>query len=117
LNTYEALIIFPSQLRDDELKVAVERVEKEIDRAEGVRVGTEVAGKRSFARPMQKRDSGVYVRIGFSMNPAAMAGFRARLKLQESIFRVQVTRVDEPLKEPVRVAVVGDDGRPESMEG
>jgi small subunit ribosomal protein S6 len=111
LNKYEALIIFPSQLKDEELKPAIERVEKEIDRAEGVRIGTEVAGKRGFARTMQKRDSGIYVRFGFEMNPAAMAGFRARLKLQETIFRSQVIRVEEPLVLPERRQVedVSDD--------
>lgn len=116
MNTYEALIIFPSQLKDDELKAALERVEKEIDRAEGQRVGTDVVGKRMFARTMQKKDSGVYVRMGFEMNPAAVAGFRARLKLQESIFRAQITRVEDPLVVPAR-RDGGADEDPVAAEG
>lgn len=116
MNTYEALIIFPSQLKDDELNAAVERVEKEIDRAEGRRIGTEVVGKRMFARTMQKKDSGVYVRMGFEMTPSAVAGFRARLKLQETIFRAQVTRVEEPLAVPAR-GRPDSEGDPNSVEG
>lgn len=105
MNKYEALIILPSQLKDDEVKAAVERVEKEIGRAEGILIGTEMGGKRGFARTMQKRDSGIYVRFGFEMAPAAMVGFRARLNLQENIFRFQIIRVEVPLVLPERKPV------------
>ena len=63
----------------------------------GVAVGdvVEVVGKRTFARPMQKRDHGVFARIRFELPPANLATLRERYRLIEDLFRVQILAVDE----------------------
>jgi ribosomal protein S6 len=84
-------------MKDEELKTEVERVEKEITRLNGRMVGTELIGRRSFARTMQKKEAGVYARLGFEMDPAATSALLARFRLNEGIFRIQLTRVKEPM--------------------
>ena len=58
-------------------------------------VTTEVLGKRTFARPMQKRDNGVYVKIRFELDPNQVAALLGRYHLAEDVFRVQILAVDD----------------------
>lgn len=94
MNTYDALVIFPSQLKDEELDKALDRLKKEVARAGGEVTGSRLIGRRSFTRPLNKKDAGVYIRLGVQMPPDAMTGFLARVKLQEEVFRMQITRVE-----------------------
>ena len=93
MNTYEALLIFPSQLKEEQVDAAVERIHKEVARAHGEVAGTRFLGRRGFARTMNKREAGVYVRMGLRLDPATVDGLRARLRLVEDLFRTQLTRV------------------------
>ena len=95
LNTYEGLLIFADTLKDEELTEALGRVEAEITRQDGSVLGSKKLGRRSFARPMKKRESGTYVRMVLSLDPAKVAPLMARLKLSEDVFRVQLTCGDE----------------------
>jgi len=70
-------------------------VRGEITRLSGKVVSTDVLGKRSFARPMHKRDSGVYVKIRFELDPRHVADLKKRYRLLEDLFRVQILAVDE----------------------
>ena len=58
-------------------------------------LSTDVLGKKSFARPMRKRDSGVYVKIRFELDPAQVSTLVGRYLLVEDVFRVQILAVDE----------------------
>jgi small subunit ribosomal protein S6 len=100
LNTYEALIVVPVSLRDEELDKALEAIREELERAGGRVDRHEVIGKRSFARPMKKRDSGQYVRFAFAMAPDRLEPLHRRFNLNESILRVQITRRDRKDREP-----------------
>ena len=92
---YEATYIFAGTAKDEILDKLVERMRGEITRLGGTVQNTEVVGKRNFARPMQKRDHGVFVRIRFEVAPAQIATLRERYHLIEDLFRVQVLAVDE----------------------
>jgi small subunit ribosomal protein S6 len=95
LRKYDGLYIFVGAAKDEMLDKTVEKMRGEITRLSGVIVNTEVLGKRSFARPMQKRDHGTYVRIRFELDPAALGTLRERYHLIEDLFRVQILSVDE----------------------
>lgn len=101
LKTYEGLFIFSSSLKEEALQEVLKRVREEITKLKGDVKEPELLGKRMFARPMKKRESGQYVRINFGMDPERIAGLRARFKLIEDIFRVQIMRVDERKSVPV----------------
>ena len=92
---YEATYILAGTAKDEILDKLVERMRGEITRLGGTAQNTEVVGKRNFARPMQKRDHGVFVRVRFEMEPSQIATLRERYHLIEDLFRVQVLAVDE----------------------
>ena len=52
-------------------------------------------GKRAFARPMKKRDNGVYVKVRFELDPLKIKELVARYRLVEEVFRVQFLAVDD----------------------
>ncbi|MBT3193390.1 MAG: 30S ribosomal protein S6 [Verrucomicrobia bacterium] len=95
MNTYEGLFIFADTLKDEELVEALERVTGEITRQGGEVLGSKKLGRRSFARPMSKRDAGIYLRMVFSLDAGKITPLQARFKLSDDVFRVQITCGDE----------------------
>ena len=94
MNTYEGLFIFADTLKEEELKVILDRTVATIEKQGGSVLGTKKLGRRNFARPMSKRESGVYVRTVFNLDPTKVTPLLARYKLDEDVFRVQITRGD-----------------------
>jgi len=90
LKTYEAMFIFPSSLKDDVLEKMLERIRGDIAKLNGTVVNSQVLGTRAFARTMQKRDAGLYVKMTISLDPKEVAAFKAKCRLNEDIFRVQI---------------------------
>ncbi len=95
MKKYDGLYIFTNSAKDEVLDKQIEKVCGEITRLSGSVLNTDVLGKRSFARPMHKKESGVYVKIRFEMDPAQIKTLKARYRLTEEVFRVQVLAVDE----------------------
>ncbi|MDD4102165.1 MAG: 30S ribosomal protein S6 [Kiritimatiellae bacterium] len=95
MKKYDGMYIFANSAKDEVLDKQIEKVCGEITRLSGKVLNTEVFGKKSFARPMHKRESGVYVKIRFEMDPAQIKTLVARYRLSEEVFRVQVLAVDE----------------------
>ena len=100
MKTYDAMFIFASSLKEKALDQALERVQAEVEKLNGRLLATRTIGKRSFARPMKKKESGVYVRLRLSMEPGSISPLLARLKLKEDIFRVQILTDQTPKPEP-----------------
>jgi len=97
LRLYEGLFIFSEKFNEEELDRAVKSAQAEIEKHGGKIEGVEVLGRRGFARPLQKQEAGNYVRVTFLAGPEAITPLRARYRLAESVFRVQITRA-EPVK-------------------
>lgn len=95
MNKYDGLYIFAGSAKDDVLDKQIDKARGEITRLSGNVLSTDVLGKKQFARPMHKRDSGVYVRIRFELDPAQVSTLVDRYHLVEDIFRVQILVVDE----------------------
>jgi len=95
MKKYDGLYIFAGSAKDDVLDKQVDKVCGEITRLDGNVLTTEVLGKRTFARPMQKRDNGVYVKIRFELDPNHITTLLGRYHLAEDVFRVQILAVDE----------------------
>jgi len=94
LNNYEALFIFSTSLNEEALETILERIRGEITKLDGNTQGSRVLGKRALARPLKEREAGQYVKIDFSMEPGGVGALMARFKLDESVFRVQIVRVN-----------------------
>ena len=95
MKKYDGLYIFAGSAKDEALDKQIDKVRGEITRLSGNVLSTDVLGKKSFARPMRKRDSGVYVKIRFELDPAQVSTLVSRYHLVEEIFRVQILVVDE----------------------
>ncbi len=95
---YEALFIFGGNVREDTADKSVDKVKSEIEKLGGTVEQADLLGRRQFARTMGKRDSGVYAKIRFSMDPQSIAPLHARYALDEDCFRVQITLRDERME-------------------
>ena len=95
MKTYEAIFIFSNSIKEDALQKLVEQIQGEITKQKGTIKESRVLGRRQFARPLKKEDSGQYVRIDFQMAPGNVSALLARFKLNESIFRLQMVAADE----------------------
>jgi len=95
MKKYDAMYIFANVAKEDSIDGLVEKASNEITRLNGKVLNTQVLGKKSFARTMQKKESGVYVKIRFEIDPAQVALLQSRYHLLEDFFRVQILTVDE----------------------
>ncbi len=95
MKKYDALYIFVGISKDDALNANLEKALAEVARVGGNVLTTESLGKRMFSRPMSKKDNGVYVKVRMELDPAKVSELRARYRLVEEVFRVQILAVDE----------------------
>jgi ribosomal protein S6 len=95
MKKYDAMYIFANVAKEDSIDGLVEKASNEITRLNGKVLSTTVLGKKSFARTMQKKESGVYVKIRFEIDPAQVALLQSRYRLLEDFFRVQILAVDD----------------------
>ena len=94
MKKYEAILIYAVTVKEDVLQKNVERVRGEITKLNGSVDDVQMLGSRSFARPLNKKDAGCYVKIRFTAEPANIHPLQARLKLIEDIFRMQIVCMD-----------------------
>ena len=90
MTKYEALIIFRESLKETEWDGAVDAVRTEIEKLGGAMSSCTRLGKREFARPMDKQESGHYGMVAFRLGGDKVGALQARLKLNADVFRVQV---------------------------
>jgi small subunit ribosomal protein S6 len=95
MKKYDGLYIFAGQAKDDVLDGQIAKALAEVTRLGGNVLMQEVLGKRAFAHPMRKRESGVYVQVRFELDPAKVSELVNRYRLVEEVFRVQILAVDE----------------------
>lgn len=94
MKTYDALYIFVGIAKDDALEANLEKALAEVARLGGNVIAKDSLGRRSFARPIKKRESGAYVKVRFELDPAKVDELVKRYKLVEEVFRVQILAVD-----------------------
>lgn len=94
MKTYDALYIFVGIAKDDVLEANLEKALAEVTRLGGNVIAKEALGRRAFARPMKKRENGVYVKVRFELDPLKVDELVNRYHLVEEVFRVQILAVD-----------------------
>ena len=95
MKKYDALYIFVGVAKEDALEAQMEKALAEINRLGGNVLEQVNLGKRVFSRPMAKKDSGVYVKVRFELDPLKVDELVNRYHLVEEVFRVQVLAVDD----------------------
>lgn len=99
MKKYDGLYIFAGQAKDDVLEGQIAKAVAEVTRLGGNVLSQEILGKRTFERPMQKRENGVYVEIRFELDPARVSELVNRYRFVEEVFRVRILAVDERREE------------------
>src|SRR5476651_1171421 len=87
MNSYDGLFILNIQGKDEGLKEAIEAIEKEIEGFGGKINGTQKMDRRRFERVAGEIDSGFYVNVQFSVEPDKVEPLRAKLALNEIVYR------------------------------
>lgn len=95
MKKYDALYIFVGTLRDDAVEANLEKALAEVARLGGNVLEKVSLGKRAFSRPIRKRESGVYVKVRFELDPQKVDELVNRYHLVEEVFRVQILAVDD----------------------
>jgi len=96
LNRYEAMVILPESLTEDEIEKGLGVLTAAVKKAAGTVAGKPTRlGRKAFARPMAKQTAGEYALMRFEMPGGNVDAFQKSLKLEEAIFRIQVTRLAE----------------------
>ncbi len=91
-HTYEGLFILNTTGKEESSKELIEKIEKEIQTVGGTISKIERMDKRPFARVAHDLDSGYYVNIVFDVEPVQLDVLRAKLKLDDDVFRVVFMR-------------------------
>jgi len=92
MNKYEAMFIFADELKDEVLEEALNKVRAEIKKVGGAVESTTRMGRKAFARPLHKKESGQYVLITFSCGGEHISALLAKYNLNEEVFRVTIMR-------------------------
>lgn len=95
MKKYDALYIFVGVAKEDALEANLDKALAEVTRLGGNVLEKVSLGKRAFSRPMQKRDSGVYVKVRLELDPLKVDELVNRYHLVEEVFRVQILAVDD----------------------
>ena len=86
MKKYDGLYIFAGNAKDDVLEASLTKAVAEIERFGGKVEAQEILGKRTFARPMHKRENGVYALVRFELDPAKVTElvnrYEAKLAVQ-----------------------------------
>lgn len=95
MKKYDGLYIFAGNAKDDVLESNFAKATAEIERFGGKIEAQDILGKRTFARPMHKRENGVYALVRFELDPSLVKDLVNRYRLVEEVFRVQILAVDD----------------------
>ncbi len=102
MKKYQGVFILFPPADEAALEARLDAIRAEIAKLGGTVAATTRMGRTSFARPLRNRDSGFYVLIGFSLDPAQVAPLRERLKLDEHILRVEIVLAPPPVRESAK---------------
>ena len=99
MKKYDGLYIFAGNAKDDVLENSLAKAVAEIERFGGKIEAQDILGTRTFARPMHKRENGVYALVRFEMDPLKVKDLVNRYRIVEEVFRVQILAVDDRREE------------------
>lgn len=88
--TYEAVVILPETLADDQINKVLKGFEKEVKALKGDCSSASRMGRKLFARPLNNMTAGEYVLYNITIEGTKVQSLIDRCKLNEDLFRVQM---------------------------
>ena len=95
---YEGLLVLNVKGKEDSAQKIIERLEKDFGTDGAAVESVQKMDQRHFTYVKGKLDSGYYVNFVFSAEPAALDTIKARLKLDEEVYRQQFARLTDKKK-------------------
>jgi ribosomal protein S6 len=96
LRKYEALFILSNTVSDEQLETKIEQISSEIVKLGGnVQAATRM-GRITFARPIAKKEVGIYVQLVFQMEPDKIKSLHERYRHNEDLIRLQIMAAKSP---------------------
>lgn len=92
---YEITLILRPEGTEEQLKQTVARAEELITKEGGTITATEAWGRRRLTFTLKKQREGVYFLLRAQGEPTAMDRLKRAFRLEESILRVMIVRLDE----------------------
>ena len=90
MKEYEAMVILPEMMNDEQVEKALDGLKKELQGLGGDLLGATRLGRKSFARKMDKQSAGEYALVKLTLPPDQLLTLHKRVKLAGEIFRMQI---------------------------
>lgn len=95
MNRYEAMVILPESLTEEEIEQGLATLSQKIKDLGGEAGKATRMGRKTFARPMNKQTAGEYALLRFSLAADQVDPLLASLTLVNEIFRIQISRLED----------------------
>lgn len=95
MRSYEMVFIVRPDLEGDELDAVVSEVQELVSRNDGEITKVEPWGLRKLAYPINDHGEGRYLLMTFELEPSGVRNLERVLRLNESVLRHMVIRLDE----------------------
>jgi ribosomal protein S6 len=98
---YEALLVLNTQVKEENVKEMIERVESEFEK-EGAKVEqVQKMDKRHFSYQAGALDAGYYVNFILNTDPGSIVRLRTKFKLDPDVYRQHYQRLEEKASKKV----------------
>ena len=91
------MVILPESLTEDEIEKGLAALASHIKGQGGSANKATRMGRRTFARPLDKQTAGEYALVRFELPGDKVDALLRELKLEDAIFRIQISRLPEPV--------------------
>ena len=95
MNNYEAVFILTPVLSEAQMKEAVEKFKTLLTDKGAEIINEESWGIRKLAYPIDKKSTGFYNMLEFSVDPSVIAGLEIQLRRDERVLRFLTTKHDK----------------------
>lgn len=96
MKKYEALFILSNTISDEQLETKIEQIRSEVVKCGGTVQAATRMGRITFARPLAKKEAGIYMQIVFLMEPSKINALHERYRHNEDLIRLQITAAKSP---------------------
>ena len=104
MKKYEGVIILTQPVDEQTLEDKLDKIRADITEQGGTVEHTTRMGRQTFARRLKKKDTGFYILLTFTLDPAKIVTLRERYKHNENVFRAQITLAPPPAREDTKKA-------------
>ena len=98
MNNYEIILLFDPSLNDTIINEKIEIIKKWIEKLEGTIKNVQDNGIEKLAYEIKKSHQAHNVFIEFSLNPEKIDEFKKELKLEESIWRIFIKKINNKVE-------------------